>query len=249
MTKKISATDLVPMNIFLENEPVKIDLAYADANHPENIFGNIYHDTAQLWTHRDLAPIILLTARSLHKKFDYILELKDSLRTVDAQEEMQETDIVKANPHWCIDGPERLLAPPGHGGHPRGMAVDVCVLDQDDQEIDMGTKFDHMEPDAARGYKDFDDHILKNRQDLEDAFMKSAIAFDMPFLPLPSEWWDFRFPASHYNQYEPLRDANLPPQMQMTNKTASGIPDFGEKHFQSLAESIIHLVDKHDGNL
>ncbi|USO04345.1 MAG: D-Ala-D-Ala dipeptidase [Rhodospirillales bacterium] len=240
--KSVSPALLVPMDMFCGEEPLAVDLAYAVADHPENIFGRIYRGDARLWSHIDLARVIILTARSLHAEFGYMLELKDSLRTVDAQEAMQETPVVKANPHWCAEGPARLLAPPGHGGHPRGMAVDVCVLDRDGAPVDMGTKFDHMEPNAARSYTGFNEKILQNRKNLESAFVSSAKTLDLPLLPLPSEWWDFRFPADTYTQYAPLRDADLPPQMQMTGQQDSGIPDFPETHFDKLKETLLNSL-------
>lgn len=237
--KPTSPSALIPMDMFCESEPLTIDLAYANAAHPENIFGKIYHDAARLWCHQDLARITILTARSLYTDFGYTLELKDSLRTVDAQQAMQESDIVKANPHWCTEGPARLLAPPGHGAHPHGMAIDVCVLDQDGKQIDMGTAFDHMEPDAARAYTGFENSILQNRKNLEDAFTSSAKKLNLPLLPLPSEWWDFRFPPEIYNQYTPLKDSDLPKQMQMTGQIDSGISDFPPEHFEKLKKDIL----------
>jgi len=168
---------------FLSSEPIAIDLAYADANHSRNIFDEaLYHDKARLWAHKDLAKIILLTARMLHKKYNWTLELKDCLRTSNSQQAMQETALVKAHPEWR-EGPSRLLAPPGAGAHPRAMAIDVCVLDNDGNEIDMGTPFDHLDHESARDYIHFPEQILRNRKNLEDAFTQSAETLKFPFLP------------------------------------------------------------------
>lgn len=248
--QKIDPADLIAFDIFLDKEPIAIDLVYARADHPRNIFDTaLYLPAARLWGHKDIVAITLLTARQLHRKYGYTLEILDCLRTSDAQQAMQETDIVKAHPHWCQDGPMRLLAPPGHGGHPRGMAIDVRVLDANTQEVDMGTPFDYMEPSSARNYQEFSEEILNNRKILEEAFVSSAKALDLPLLPLPSEWWDFRFPADYYNQYAPLSDADLPPQMQMTNKTNNNLNDFPDGHFERLADTLIHLVNQKDGNI
>ena len=52
------------MNHFIDHEPIEIDLVYADAAHPENIFGAaLYRDGAQFWLHRELADIVLNLAR------------------------------------------------------------------------------------------------------------------------------------------------------------------------------------------
>ncbi len=242
--KKINLADLIPMRLFIESEPIAIDLAYQNKNSSINIFKeSLYHHDAQLWAHKDIACITLLAARILHKNHNWILEVKDCLRTSDTQTAMQKTDIVKAHPEW-MQSPGRLLAPPGAGGHPRAMAIDVCVLNKNSVEVDMGTPFDHLEKEAARDYMDFPEEILNNRQILEDAFVRAAKAFNLPFTPYPAEWWDFRFPYEYFNEYKALSDANLPPQMQMTNKIDNNIPDFDQEHFDKLAQDILYRVNE-----
>jgi D-alanyl-D-alanine dipeptidase len=244
VTTNINFTELIPLDIFLDKEPIAIDLVYANANHPRNIFKEaLYHGDARLWAHKHLAAITLLTARILQQKYGWVLEIQDCLRTIDTQTAMQETTIVKAHPEWGT-GSSRLLAPAGAGGHPRGMAIDVGPLDTNRIKIDMGTSFDHMDKTSARDYKEFSAEILGNRQKLEITFMASAKTLGFPFLALPCEWWDFRFPSAYYNQYTPLSDADLPPQMQMTNKIANNISDFDDAHFQKLADSILALVER-----
>lgn len=246
---KINPADLIPMDMFVGDEPISIDLVYAQSDDFENIFKTaIYRDGARLWAHKDIAAITLLTARILNQKYGYILELKDCLRTSNSQTVMQETDIVKANPQW-MKTPGRLLAPPGAGAHPRAMAIDVSVIDKNGEELDMGTPFDHLEKEAARDYLDFPQHILDNRQNLEDAFVKAAEVLNFPFVPYASEWWDFRFPYEYYNEYAPLSDADLPPQMQMSDRVDNNIKNYSANHFENLAKSILTMVDKHHGNL
>lgn len=246
--EKINPKDLIPMDIFIDHEPIKVDLVYADKNHPRNIFDEtIYHSDARLWTHKDIAAITLLTARTLNKKYGYILEAKDCLRTINAQRIMEGTDIVKAHPEWMEE--PRMLAPPGHGGHPRAMAIDVCILDTDEQEIDMGTPFDDMSPESYRSCNTLSEKASKNRELLEAAFMTSAGALGHDFLPLPAEWWDFRFPTETYHQYAPLSDSDLPLQMQMTSQIENNTPDFDDTHFRNLADEITSLVDKHYADL
>ena len=242
--KKINPADLIPMDIFVGSEPIKIDLVYANAAHPRNIFETaLYHNKARFWAHQDIAKITLLAARKLYKSHGYIMEIQDCLRTVDAQEAMQETSVVKAHPEW-MEEPDRLLAPPGAGGHPRGMAIDVRLLGKDHQEIDMGTPFDYMEVQSHRTYTDFPDDILQNRKILEAALLESAAKLDFPFIALQSEWWDFRFPSDYAYQFEALRDENLPLQMQMTAQIDNNIENFSQEHFDKLAEGIINVVNE-----
>ncbi len=218
--------DLVPMNVF-ENEPIKIDLVYADADHPQNIFKIAAYDkTMRLFLHKDLARIVLLVARALRKNHGWTLILKDGLRPVEAQQRLMETDIVRANPHWLQE--PRLLSGPGQGAHPRGMAVDVSCEDKSGNQIDMGTQFDEMTTQSARAYDGFSPDILKNRKILEDAFIDAAQKLSLPMLPLPSEWWDFRFPASYSGTFAPLSEKDLKP--------------LEGKDFEQLAKSILMSI-------
>ncbi len=247
--EQISPASLIPMDLFIEDEPIVLDLVYAEANHPRNIFkAQIYQSDARFWTHKDLGAVTLLVARILNDQFGYTLELKDSLRTVEAQTAMQVTAIVKANPHWCVEGPDRLLSPPGQGAHPRGMAMDVCVIDKNNIEVDMGTPFDYLTEDpndnpAARGYKNFPPEIIENRKHLDDAFDLAGKRLGLEILPISSEWWDFRFTTNHTKRYEPLRDRNLPPQMQMTIKSDNNIPNFDDKHFEKLKTDLLNKIE------
>jgi len=242
MANTLDILTLINISSFTKIEPIAVDLVYADAKHPRNIFTkSLYQASAQCWVHKDIAAITILAARLLRKRFNYTLEIKDCLRTSDAQAEMQNTDIVRANPHWMEE--PRLLAPPGAGAHPRAMAIDVCVLDEQGKEVDMGTGFDEMIPASARHYTDLEEYQLDNRHDLERAYKQSAQALGFKFLPYPEEWWDFRFYQDQYEQFSPLSDADLPPQMQMTHNVTNNIKDFDQDHFEKLAEEIICLVD------
>lgn len=217
------------MDIF-GSEPIAIDLVYADAAHPENIFGTaVYAQGARLVLHRDLARIVLMTARLLHTRHGWTLVLKDGLRPVEAQAALMETDIVKRNPQWLQE--PRLLSGPGQGAHPRGMAIDVSV-----KEASMGTAFDAMVAESARDYDGFDADILQNRRWLEAGFADAAATLGLPLLALPSEWWDFRLPANYHGRYAPLSDADLPPPL---NMCAKAMPDAAwDAHFGGLAKTL-----------
>lgn len=221
MAQKISPSDLVDMCTYVKDAPLAIDLVYAQAGHPENIFGcALYKADAPFLLHDSLARIVLGAARHLHKTQNWTCVLMDGLRPVEAQEAMQRTAIVQRNPHWC-QGPNRLLSPPGHGGHPRGMAVDIVCIDGQGNRIDMGTAFDHLSKDpaynpAARSFKNLPAAVLQNRHLLETAMTTAAQSLGLPLLPLPAEWWDFRLPPDFYNAFAPLSDHDLPAHWRMT---------------------------------
>jgi D-alanyl-D-alanine dipeptidase len=167
-----------------------------------------------------MAAVIVRAAEICFKKTGWAFEVKDCLRTVEAQQLMTETAIVKAHPQW-LEEPGRLLSPPGRGGHPRGMAVDIVLVDQNGEEIDMGVPFDYLTEDrsnnpAARNYTGFSATILSNRRVLEESMMQAAQEAGREMVPLPQEWWDFRFPHSYTSLFAPIHDADLPPHLRMT---------------------------------
>lgn len=220
MSKKIKPYSLVAMDSFEADYPLRVDLAYA---WPDNrLFGEaIYRNGARLWLYKDLAEIVLAAANLIQKRHGWRLVLYDGLRPVEAQKKMLQTARVKANPQWLEE--PRLLSPPGAGAHPRGMAVDLSAENGKGLLIDMGTSFDFLADNphpagnpAHRDYPQLSETVRKNRAALETAMREAAEALNTPLLPLPQEWWDFRLPPDIYEQYAPLRDQDLPPQMRMT---------------------------------
>lgn len=224
---KINAAELTIMNDLAGSEPIKIDMVYAQGDHPQNMFKcAIYRPDAPFVLHQRLAKVVVAASRALHKASGgWTLVLKDGLRTTNAQNAIFETDIVKAHPEWIDDPQTRMFAMPGFGGHPRGMAVDVDAVDANGKAVDFGTVFDAMPgPNgvnpAHRQYRDFGApertaRVLENRALLEGAFVAGAVAAGEEIAPLPHEWWDYRFPAVIYNEFAALSDADLPPEMQL----------------------------------
>lgn len=220
MLKIIPCDHILPFDLFTGDFPIEIDLVYANPNHPENIFGKVYHPQARLSGHVDLLRITLLAAMRLHNQQGWTLVLKDCLRPIEAQTKMIETPIVQANPHWLEE--PRFLSSPGGGGHPRGMAIDVAAQDHRGQPIDFGTAFDHFSSEtdaphnpAHRLFPEISDTARRNRDTLEKTMVSAAKTLGLPLLPLPQEWWDFRFPANVSGEYIPLRDADLSPSLRM----------------------------------
>jgi D-alanyl-D-alanine dipeptidase len=247
----IEVTDLVPMDVFEGDFPIRVDIVYADENHPENIFKQrLYKKDARLWLYKDLVPVVLLASKMCYKDLGYVMVLKDGLRTVDAQELMKQTDIVKANPHWYEDGPNRLLSPPGEGAHPRGMAIDITLEKEDGSIIDMGTSFDYLHPDPGanpshRDYRDFPAFILNNRKNLKNVMVKASYLLKQPVIPLPAEWWDFRFPKGLYETYMAIKDKDLPLEMQMTDCQAeNAIMPLSKPFIEGVKNKFTEKVEK-----
>lgn len=246
--EKIDPARLVPMDMFEYTGWLRVDVAYAG---PGSFCGPVYRPDARLWLHEDMAAICLLAAKNAFEQNGCALVVYDGLRTVTAQEEMLETSVVKANPHW-LAGDSRVLSSPGMGGHPRGMAVDVSLEEAGGALLDMGTAFDEFPsggsgPDtnrAHRAYAKLPDEVKTNRRLLETRMTGAAAALGLYLLPLPVEWWDFRFYPDIINSWAALDDRDLPPQMRMTGKYPDhpGPADFPHAHFEKQKERLLRRI-------
>ncbi|MBK9585870.1 MAG: D-alanyl-D-alanine carboxypeptidase family protein [Alphaproteobacteria bacterium] len=217
--KIIQPEDLVCMDALAAQVPLRVDLAYARADN--FLFGErLYRTDAQLYLHSFLADVVVHAAELAFQRHGLTLVLYDGLRTVEAQQRMLETRRVKENPHWVENIP-RLLSRPGEGGHPRGMAVDVSLLDTYGQALDMGTVFDFLaeNPDAAHNPAHRDhpqtEAVQTHRDILDRVMLEGAKKAGRVLFPLPQEWWDYRLPTEFFSQYAPLSEANLPPDLRL----------------------------------
>lgn len=203
----INADDFVDMAKTAEECGYAVEVMYADAAHPFNIFEQaIYAPETPLLLHKSFAPIVQNAAKLCRDRSDYKMVLHDGLRPSDAQLAISETDLVRANPDWLVDQPGRgrLFSPPGRGAHPRGMAIDISLRDRQGNIVDCGTKVDEMSPLSARNAEGLSEIARANRAFLDACMLDAAQGLGLPLVPLPAEWWDYRFPADVYNQYAPI---------------------------------------------
>lgn len=243
--KSLDINDLIPMDLFSSDSPLGIEVMYAG---PLSFCGPVYRPDARLSLHRDMAEVVLLTAHLLQQRANGTLMLYDGLRTTTVQALICDTPIVKAHPHWTAEGPLRMFAPPGKGGHPRGMAVDVSVRAPDGTLWDMGTIVDALPAGGAdrdtnpahREYPQLRPLVRRNRDLLTNAFIEAAELLGRVIRPLPTEWWDFRFPDDIYNAYAPLSDADVPPSLRLSDQVPEnkGAGERPAGHYQALAADI-----------
>lgn len=215
-SQAINPASLVEMDAF-SGPALRVECAYARDDNL--LFGErIYRADAKLWLHGDLARIILKAAE-IAEKSGYRLILYDGLRTVESQEKMLRTDRVKKNPQWLEE--PRLLSPPGAGAHPRGMAIDLSLETAAGGLLDMGTPFDFLaasptpEHNPAHRLHPQTSEVARNRALLDDFMRGASENLNMPLFFLPQEWWDYRLPAEIWQDYAPLHDRGLPPEMRM----------------------------------
>lgn len=108
----------------------------------------------------------------------YRIKFYDCYRPLDVQKKM-----------WEIYPDSRYVANPNRSGsiHNRGGAVDITLVDLTDQELDMGTGFDHFGKEAHLTYTDLPDTVLSNRRLLKETMEAHG------FQSLSSEWWHYTY--------------------------------------------------------
>jgi D-alanyl-D-alanine dipeptidase len=165
-------------------EGIAVDLRYASAN---NFVGrDLYSPFDCAWLHCDAADALEKVVAFLSQARPGAKALVlDALRPQRVQQQLWDalggTDL------------QMYLANPERGSiHSFGMALDITILDEDGDELDMGTGFDDMselshprlEPELlARG--DITEQHIANRQLLRDAM------FHAGFQGINTEWWHF----------------------------------------------------------
>lgn len=114
----------------------------------------------------------------------YRIKIFDCYRPLDVQKKM-----------WAIVSNPNYVANPAKGSiHNRGGAVDITLVDNQGNELPMGTSFDHFGPEAAHDYKNLSGEVIRNRKLLRRIMKRNG------FESFDSEWW-------HYNLKGSRKDA------------------------------------------
>ncbi len=99
---------------------------------------------------------------------------------------------------WARVRDDRYAADPAKGsGHNRGVAVDLTLYSlATRQMMTMPTGFDNFSDSAHQDFIALPDSIITHRELLKKAMVRYG------FIPLPTEWWHFSWPAP--TEYELL---------------------------------------------
>ncbi|MBA5685987.1 M15 family metallopeptidase [Rugamonas apoptosis] len=163
---------------------IAIDLRYATA---DNFVGrDLYSPLDCAWLHEEAAIALEQAVAWLALRWPgYRLLVLDALRPQRVQEQL-----------WlALQGTDLLgyIAEPARGSiHSFGMAVDLTILDEQGEELDMGTAFDDL---SERSHPALEPQLLAsgalnatqagNRQLLRDAMGQAG------WIGINTEWWHF----------------------------------------------------------
>ncbi len=155
------------------------DLRYATAN---NFVGDTMYDCGRCFMRPEAAKAVVEVHRQLKEMGYGGLKMFDCYRPRPYQQRL-----------WDKVPDPRYVTPPSKGSmHGRGLAVDLTILDQEGNELDMGTDFDFFGREAYHIYKHENDTVQANRDLLK------GIMTDNGFKHITTEWW-------HYAYIKPLK--------------------------------------------
>ena len=180
-------TALVPLTAA---DGVMLDLRYATA---DNLLGRPVYDRAVALLHPD-AHARLVDAARRARAIGLAFKVFDAFRPMEAQRLFYEAAVEKT---FVAD-------PAGGGTHPRGIAVDLTLVDAaSGAELDMGTGFDAFTPAAAHGaLAGLSPESVRNRALLLGIMTASGWERYDP------EWWHYHLPDR--GDLRPLSAADVP---------------------------------------
>lgn len=161
------------VNILSLSSDFVLDIKYATAN---NFLKQAVYNCPACFLRTETA-LALLKAHTEFKKLGYRIKIFDCYRPVSVQKKM-----------WKILPGTHYVANPKKGSkHNKGAAVDITLVDENGNELDMGTPYDYFGKEAHHAYTQLPEKVLKNR------LLLKTIMDKYNFRPIFSEWWHYEY--------------------------------------------------------
>lgn len=151
-----------------------LDIRYATEN---NFVEEQIYECGKCLLRKEAAEALL----RVHKKFKklrYRIKLFDCYRPHPAQQKLWDK----------VPNPSYVTPPWKGSNHNKGLAVDLTLVDEDGDELEMGSGYDFFGKEAHHDHMDHPEHILANRSLLKNTLKEEG------FTSIRTEWW-------HYNYY------------------------------------------------
>lgn len=151
---------------------ILLDIRYATSN---NFTKEKLYPYARCYLHRDALIALSKVQQELNQK-NLRLKIYDGYRPLSMQQKL-----------WDLVQDSRFVANPevNRGGHPRGTAVDLTLVDHDGNELEMPSPFDTFDERAHSQYPHCSELAKANRELLREVMERHG------FIQLPTEWWHF----------------------------------------------------------
>ncbi len=156
---------------------VKLDLRYASAN---NVCGIKLYSTPACYLHKDASEALLRAIKIAAKK-NLRFKIFDGFRPIKVQQFMFDKFPDDSESGGFVSNPKTGSTP-----HCRGVAIDLTLIDSNDNELEMGSDFDEFSDLAFHSCEKISETAKKNRRLLFD-IMKDA-GWDF----YSKEWWHYQ---------------------------------------------------------
>ncbi|MDB2550450.1 D-alanyl-D-alanine dipeptidase [Rickettsiales bacterium] len=166
--------NLIP--IIQENFDIILDSRYFSKN---NITNDFIYDKEYNFLHEEAANKLQIAIK-LAKDKGYKIKIFDSYRPIKFQQYLYDKF-----PGDYVSNPATGAVP-----HCRAIAIDLTLIDQNGEELEMGTPFDDFSPKAHHGSSQISIKAQKNRLILLSIMISSGWDF------YSKEWW-------HYQLFNP----------------------------------------------
>lgn len=164
-----------------EDFGVFLDLRYATSN---NVCNRVLYKEPKCYLHKDAADK-LKKAITIANNSGYKIKIFDGYRPLNVQQFMFDAFPTQEGEEGFISNPKTGAVP-----HCRGVAIDLTLVDQNGNEIDMGSDFDEFSALAFHDCDEVSDLVKRNRLKLLDIMTEAGFDF------YSKEWW-------HYQLFKP----------------------------------------------
>ena len=162
---------------------VDIDIVYAS---DRNVTGEPIYKNPYCFLHKEAAEC-LKKASEFADKVGYKIKIFDAFRPLEAQRAL-----------WNKFPDPEFVSNPDNGKvpHCRGVAVDITLVDNNAEELDMGTQFDAFTHLSHHGNIEVSVEAQKNRHMLMGIMTVAGWDYN------PNEWWHYQLPfLDKYKKY------------------------------------------------
>lgn len=172
--------DITQWKEIINTKGIILDIRYATDN---NFTKAQIYDCGRCFLRAELATKINTIHNDIKKKYGYGLKMFDCYRPKPAQQKL-----------WDIVPNAMYVTPPKKGSmHNRGLAVDLTIVDENGQELDMGTEYDFFGKEAHRTYTHPNPIVRKNRKLLRLLMEAHGLT------GIRTEWWHYSLKTVSYD--------------------------------------------------
>lgn len=170
------------------NDGVELDLRYATKN---NVCGIKLYSKEKCFLHFETAKL-LKKAVEIAKKQNLKIKIFDGYRPLKVQAFMFNKFLNDEAKNGFVSNPANGAIP-----HCRGVAIDLTLLDEKNQELEMGSDFDEFSSLAFHDSNKISDEAKINRKKLLKIMTEAGFDF------YSKEWWHYQlFKPREYNIIE-----------------------------------------------